>query len=121
MSLTIPIPIDNFQIIWLLIGMSFGRNFGKKLDYQIQETPFFKSLPGPLRGTIKRILDFTHHWWVGAIIWLYAPLITSIWFWPSLQTEITWFGIGLFLDDIRDFEHVLARYRKTTEEEQPAD
>lgn len=118
MSLIIPIPIDNFQIIWLLIGMSFGRNFGKKLDYSIQQTEAFKDLGPFWQGMIKRLLDFTHHWWIGAIIWLYAPLITAIWFWPSLELEITWLGVGLFIDDIRDFRHVLDRYKKATNEEQ---
>lgn len=119
MSLTIPIPVNNFEIVWLLIGMSFGRQFGKKLDQGIQETDTFKSLPGPVQGLIKRILDFTHHWWVGALIWLYAPLITTRWFWPSLELEIIWFGVGLFLDDIRDFEHVLGRYKTAIEEKPP--
>ncbi len=115
MSITIPIPVDNFQIVWLLIGMSFGRSFGKKLDYSIQQTQFFKDLGPFWQGMIKRLLDFSHHWWMGALIWLYASLITKRFFWPSLELEIMWFGVGLFLDDIRDFKHVLARYKKTTE------
>ena len=116
MSLKIPVPVDNFQIVWLLIGMSFGRNFGKKLDYEIQQANWFKGLPPEIQGLIKRILDFTHHWWIGAIIWLYAPLITAWWFWPSLELEIMWFGVGLFLDDIRDFNHVKNRYNRLTTE-----
>lgn len=117
MSLTIPIPVDNFQLVWLLIGMSFGRAFGKKLDYTVQQTQFFKDLNLPLaQWLIKALLDFTHHWWVGAIIWLYAPLIVKILVWPTLLPEVLFFGVGIFLDDIRDFKHVLARYKKATDE-----
>lgn len=118
MSLTIPIPIDNFQLIWLLIGMSFGRNFGKKLDHSIQQMLWFKDQEEVTQGMLKRLLDFLHHWWIGAIIWLYAPLITKTWFWPAVELEIMWFGVGLFLDDIRDFKHVLNRYKAAIEDEE---
>ena len=118
MSLIIPIPIDNFQIVWLLIGMSFGRNFGKKLDYDIQQLDFFKDLGPFWQGMIKRILDFTHHWWIGALIWLYAHLIIEFLSWPTLLPKVVFFGVGIFLDDIRDFKHVLARYKKATNEEE---
>jgi len=117
MSLVIPIPLDNFQLVWLLIGMSFGRNFGKKLDHSIQQMLWFKDQPEFTQGMIKRILDFTHHWWIGALLWLYSPLIVKLIAWPSLELEILWFGVGLFLDDIRDFKHVLNRYRTNIEEE----
>ena len=113
MSLTIPIPMDNFQTLWLLIGMLFGRTFGKKLDHSFQELPWFKDQPEFTQDMIKRTLDFTHHWWIGCIIWLYAPLIVKLIAWPSLEMEIMWLGVGLFLDDIRDFNHVLDRYKKT--------
>ncbi len=119
MSLTIPIPIDNFQIIWLLIGMIFGRSFGKKLDHSFQELSWFKDRSKFTQDMIKRILDFMHHWWIGAFIWNYAPLITATWFWPSLETEIMWLGVGIFIDDIRDFRHVLDRYKKTVEPTKP--
>jgi len=113
--LELPIPAGNIELIWLLIGMNFGRSFGKKLDYEIQQSEWFTRQPVWLQGIIKRILDFTHHWQYGAIIWLYAPLITRLFFWPSIQPEIMWFGIGIFIDDIRDFKHVLDRYKTETE------
>lgn len=118
MSLTIPIPQDNFQIIWLLIGMTFGRAFGKKFDHSMQTTEFFIK-QGPLaQWFLKSLLDFLHHWWIGALIWHYAHIITKLFFWPSLLLEVTWFGIGIFIDDIRDFRHVLARYKKATNEDE---
>lgn len=118
MSLTIPIPQDNFQLVWLLIGMVFGRSFGKKLDHEIQQSEWFKDQPPYTQSMIKRFLDFFHHWWIGCIIWLYSPLIVKLIAWPSLEMEILWFGVGLFLDDIRDFKHVLARYKASTNEEE---
>ncbi len=118
MSLTIPIPVDNIQLVWLLIGMSFGRNFGKKLDQGIQASEWFTNRNPIWQGIIKRTLDFFHHWWIGCIIWLYAHLWVRF-LWPSLLTEITWFGVGLFIDDIRDFQHVLDRYKSETEDPKP--
>ena len=111
--LEIPVPAGNIEILWLLLGMSFGRSFGKKLDYTIQEDPWFKKQSASLRWLMKSILDFTHHWWIGALIWIYAPLFVKWWFWPSLLTEITWFGVGLFFDDIRDYKNIIRRYQST--------
>ncbi len=118
MILTIPIPLDNFQIVWLLIGMGFGRSFGKQLDHTLQQTKFFTDRDPFWQGMIKRLLDFTHHWWIGALLWLYAPLIVKIIAWPALLPEVMWFGVGLFLDDIRDFKHVLARYKVAVNKEE---
>lgn len=119
MSLTIPIPIDNFQLIWLLIGMSFGRAFGKKLDYEIQQSEWFKKQPSWRQSIIRRILDFSHHWQYGALVWLYAPLIVKALSWPTLLPEVLFFGVGIFIDDIRDFQHVLDRYKSETEDTKP--
>ena len=120
MVLEIPVPILNLEIVWLLIGMTFARSFGKKLDYTVQQTQFFKDLNLPLVAWfIKAVLDFTHHWWMGALIWLYAPLIVARLHWPTLHLEVFWFGVGIFIDDIRDFKHVWARYKIEIEEEKP--
>jgi len=116
MALIIPIPADNLQIVWLLIGMGFGRSFGKQLDHTLQQTKFFKDRDLFWQGMIKRLLDFTHHWWIGAILWLYAPTINTRFLWSSYEMELMWFGVGLFIDDIRDFQHVLARYKDATNE-----
>lgn len=113
MSFQVPIPTNNIEILWVLLGMSFGRNFGKKLDQGIQAHPVYLSLDPAIQGFIKRILDFTHHWWMGAILWLYAHLWIQ-YLWPSFFVELKFFGVGLFLDDIRDFKHVLSRYKKAT-------
>ena len=115
MSLTIPVPINNIEILFLLLGMSFGRSFGKKLDQNIQETTTFKNRSGLCQWIIKAVLDFTHHWWIGCIIWLYAPSFASLIGYPGLVAETMFFGVGLFLDDIRDFKHVLERYKTSVE------
>ena len=117
--LELPIPSGNIELIWLLIGMNFGRSFGKKMDYEIQQSKWFTGQPVWAQGIIKRILDFTHHWWIGAILWLYASAITEIIHQPHLVSEVLFFGLGIFIDDIRDFQHVLDRYKTETEEKPP--
>ena len=90
MSLNVPIPPTFEAAVWLALGIQFGRSFGKKLDYEVQAGPWFKGLPLLYQAIIKRLLDFTHHWWIGALIMLYAP---PFWY---------WFGAGLLLDDLPD-------------------
>ena len=119
MLLDIPVPTVNLEIVWLLIGMSFARSFGKKLDWSIQQSTFFNDRGSIGKWILGRIMDFTHHWWMGAIMWLYAPLIVKTFFWPTLLQEVYWFGVGIFIDDLRDFKHVLARYKTETEEQPP--
>ena len=98
MEIVVPVPDFIFQIfsspelfIWLMIGATFGRGFGKRLDQDIQASEWFKCKPYWMRWILKRILDVTHHWWIGAIIGLYAA-------YPQAQA----FGWGLFLDDLPD-------------------
>ncbi len=115
MVLIIPFPGNNIELLWVLIGMLFGRTFGKQLDYTLQQTKFFKGRDPFWQGMIKRLLDFTHHWWIGAIIWNYPHLIVKTLSWPTLLPEVVFFGVGLFLDDIRDFNHLIKRYKTALE------
>ena len=92
MSITIPIPPDFLSWVWFGIGLNFGRAFGKRIDQEIQTTEWFKNKPTWLRWIIKRLLDFLHHWWVGALLMCYFPNIP----------EIYWFGAGLLTDDLPD-------------------
>ena len=90
MSLLVPIPETFEAAVWFALGIQFGRSFGKQLDQGIQGEDWFKALPKWEREVIKRLLDFTHHWWMGALLMLYAP---PFWY---------WFGAGLFVDDLPD-------------------
>ena len=91
MSLNIPFPADFESAVWLAIGITFARAFGKRFDRDIQASAWFKGLEAWQKWIAKRSLDFMHHWWMGALIMLYCPL-----------PQAYWFGAGLFLDDLPD-------------------
>ena len=105
MPFVIPIPIENLQLLWAGIGVAFGRGFGKQLDQDIQNSEWYKRQPEWFRWIFKRVLDVMHHWWIGAILWLYAPQISAV-----FTQEIMWFGIGLLIDDLRDVPNLKRRY-----------
>jgi len=92
MSITIPTPPDFLSWVWFGIGINFGRAFGKHLDQSIQATQWFKNRHPIWRWVIKRLLDATHHWWIGALMMCYFPSIP----------EVYWFGAGLLVDDLPD-------------------
>lgn len=106
----IPIPVTNLEIVALAMGITFGRNFGKRLDQSVKKSKWFTGRHDVWRWLIGNILDFTHHWWIGALVWLYAMQISGIILVD--QSFIMFFGVGLFVDDIRDFKHVMQRYLK---------
>lgn len=108
-----PIPTANLEIFWTLLGAQFGRSFGKKLDQGIQKGEWFLSLSPPWKGIIKRVLDVTHHWWIGGGLWLYADLIAGKLGLMNYSTEILFFGFGLMLDDLRDIENLKRRFNGT--------
>ena len=108
-----PIPTTNLEIFWTLLGAQFGRSFGKKLDQGIQAGDWFKSLSPTWRGIIKRILDFTHHWQYGGILWLYSTEISLRLGNPAYSIPILFFGFGLMLDDIRDIDNLKRRFNNT--------
>lgn len=83
------------QLLWWAIGGSFARSFGKKLDYDIQRDPWFTELPPWQKGVVKRVLDFTHHWWVGGLLMEYGFF--------TVDSSITyWIGAGVLVDDLPD-------------------
>jgi hypothetical protein len=77
----------------------FGRAFGKKLDYRIQQGEWFKRQGVVVQWIVQRTLDFLHHFWMGGFLMIYFPNIP----------EIYWFGYGLFIDDLPD---VPRRFKK---------
>ena len=106
---TIPIPNGNRAILWFFLGMQFGHSFGSRLDQEVQAADSFRNLPGWLQGIIRRLLDFLHHWWIGAILWVYAVGIAAYLGFPWFTTEILFFGLGLMIDDIRDIDNLKRR------------
>lgn len=90
MPIALPFPTTLEHVIWMGIGLAFGRGFGKQLDQEIQATDWFKAQHPMLQMFLKRILDTLHHWWMGGLLMVY-------WTGP-----IYWFGFGLLIDDIPD-------------------
>ena len=88
----LPFPVSFAQIIWLGVGLTFGRAFGKQLDRQIQGSAWFLGLAPLWQNILRRLLDFLHHWWIGALLMLYFCEFEAVY----------WFGYGLLLDDIPD-------------------
>jgi len=100
--ITLPIPQTFFELVWLGIGICFGRSFGKRLDYRTQRTEWYRKRGDFSKWLVKSLLDFLHHWWIGALLMLYAP-----------RPELFWFGYGLFLDDLPDIPQRLRNFLKT--------
>jgi len=90
MGILIPTP-ETFAA-WLLfaMGLNFGRAFGKSLDKEIQTTDWFKKQDKFAQWIIERLLDATHHWWIGGLLML------------SSNLYLYWFGVGLLVDDLPD-------------------
>jgi hypothetical protein len=104
MSLTLPFPTTFAQTVWALLGIQFGRSFGKKLDQDIQASAWFKTRNPFTQGLLKRGLDCLHHWWIGALIMIYV------------SGDAYWFGLGLLIDDLPD---VPRRFKGLLQEVQP--
>jgi hypothetical protein len=91
MSLQIPIPTSFLAAVWFGMGLTFGRGFGKNLDQTIKKTERFFRLPTWQQWLLSRVLDVTHHWWIGALLMIYIS-----------APEVFWFGAGLLVDDLPD-------------------
>lgn len=100
-TINVPVPPTLLAMCWFLIGINFGRSFGKQLDQDIQGSDWYKNLHPNARWILKRVLDFTHHWWIGLLLVVYSYRITWSW-WILRAEEIYWFGWGLFVDDLPD-------------------
>jgi hypothetical protein len=91
MSLNIPVPVTFVEWLWFAMGVNFGRGFGKQLDQTIQSTDWFKRRGRFVQWFVRRVLDVTHHWWIGGLLMAYSGSV-----------ELFWFGAGLFVDDLPD-------------------
>lgn len=106
---TVPVPTCNLELFWLLLGLLFANSFGSRLDYEIQQTNWFKKLKGLPKFMVEASLNFLHHWWAGAGLWLYSEWFSNLSGVP--EYIIMFFGVGVFLDDVRDYEHLIERYK----------
>ena len=100
MTIIIPSPDCLLALTWAGIGLAFARGFGKQLDHDIQKDPWFKTLSPMWQGTVKRLLDTLHHWWMGALLMVYCVN----------TPELYWLGWGVFVDDIPDIPPRLIKF-----------
>ena len=92
--------------LWIAIGFMLARAYGKKMDNQIQSTDWFKHLPKLWQWFLRGSMDFLHHWWIGLLLWFYAPLIALP---TGFNMPLQYLGWGIFLDDIPD---IPGRFKK---------
>lgn len=89
------------EITWMAIGFMFARAFGKNLDYKIRYSVWLDDQPEWVQYLVAGLLNFLHHWWMGLLIYIYAPI-----------PEIRMFGLGMFIDDIPDIPPRFRKYFK---------
>jgi len=107
--MNIPAPTTFVQIVWALIGFFFARAFGKQLDQDIQNSSWFNNLNEEWKKNfIKRLLDFTHHLWLGLLIMIMYGS-SEIIIIGRLQIAPYWIGYGWVIDDAPD---IPPRFRK---------
>lgn len=103
-------PDLSWRMYFILLGVVFGAGFGKKLDQGIMNSEWYNelkekprwSIPGEaIQNIVKRVLDITHHWWIG---WGMMILFGR---YHRLPEEAWYFGLGLLIDDLKDipFRH----------------
>ena len=85
------IPSTFEQIIWWGMGGGIARALFKKLDWDIKNSQPFKDLPLWKQNVVARVLDATHHWWIGGLMMIYLP-----------AEHTYWFGAGVLVDDLPD-------------------
>lgn len=96
-----PIPTTLITIIWMGIGITLAREIGKNLDHEIQETDWYKSRSLIWKLILGRIMDATHHWYIGALIMLAYPHDMILYI-GTMPVALYWFGLGVLIDDAPD-------------------
>lgn len=104
----VPVPSTLEQVLWMGIGITVARAFGKRCDYEIQRTDWFKGVSRLQRWFLKAGLDALHHWWMGLLLVVYADVIAG-WV-PIPQTIMYWLGVGVFVDDMPDLPSRIKDY-----------
>ena len=125
MYIELPIPTVPWEWILALMGFTFGSAFAN-IDYQLQQTEWFKRKDEADQKIIKMFLDCFHHWWIGAIL-LYFPYDRAFTLFgytftlagTFISEVLPWIGVGLFAHDWKDYKHVLERFKWYKEDETP--
>ena len=56
---------------------------------------------GAIQGIVKRMLDVTHHWWLGWGMMIKAVEMSG----TLVPPDLWYFGLGLLIDDIKDIPY----------------
>jgi hypothetical protein len=96
-QIELPLPQTLLEVTWFLIGFFAGRA-GAQCDHKVKETEWYNGLCPMQKYLVDALLDFTHHFWIGLLLMVYA-----------VNPEMYWFGMGLFVDDMPD---IPSRFRK---------
>ena len=102
-SLTVPLPDTWLEATWFLIGFMLGRA-GAQIDYVVKQSQWFTQLPSTQQKFAEMGLNFLHHFWIGMLLMVYAI--------DPIKTEMYWFGVGLFVDDMPDIPARFAKWFK---------
>jgi hypothetical protein len=92
----------------MLAGFQFALAFGKRADAEVQNTVWFKSLTGWQKYLVASSLNFLHHWYV-VILAYYLPGFMP----EPYLTPVQWLLIGIFWDDVHDYNNLVRRYQKS--------
>lgn len=100
-------PVFSVRALGLFMGITFAEGFGKQLDQDVQASPWYKGLTEMNRWIVKRLLDVTHHYWLGWGLMVVTQGNSDFFF---------YFGLGVMIDDLPDIPY---RYglRERKEEE----
>jgi len=101
-EVSIPVPSTLLEATWFALGLCFGRSFGKRLDYYVQQSEWYEGLEPWQRWLVKSALNLLHHWWVGLLLMVYVAHVP----------ELYWFGAGLLVDDLPDIPARVRKYLK---------
>ena len=119
MSITIPVPVDLKAVLWFGVGAFFARAFGKRIDYDVQQTAWFKGLKWWQKLVLQRVMDGLHHWYLGLFLVVYASQPWLQWepqvLWAHIKIplgpySLGWLGWGVFADDAPDLYQRLKEF-----------
>jgi len=105
-----PAPTMAAFYYFLMAGL-VCRSFFKKLDWEIQQTPWFKEREAWMQALVCKFLDFFHHWWMGYGLMVFPNEVAATIRLTAL--EVYWVGFAVLLDDLPDMPE---RIRKMFEQ-----
>lgn len=101
-------PLEVAAVLGFSIGYLWGETFSDA-DWAIKNTESFKKLSSFRKWLVSHILDVTHHFQYGLVLYLVAIKSTGLAQYPLIQLIIIWLAWGLIVSDWKDYQYVLKR------------